>query len=138
MLGEKIGEFSGKITSNRVMPSNPGVAPSREVCFEETGKLLGIDFRGTVTYSSIAKADGTIYGEGQGIEVSKDGDTLLWRGIGTGRPAPGKPVGCLSFRGCVCFETSAPKLARLNGTCVVFEYEVNEKGETREDLYEWK
>lgn len=41
MLGDKIGEESGKITSQRALP-NLGGAPKMETTFQMTGSLLGV------------------------------------------------------------------------------------------------
>ena len=40
MLGEKIGEISGKITMQRVLPSLGG-DPKMETSFQATGSVLG-------------------------------------------------------------------------------------------------
>jgi len=40
MLGEKIGEMSGKINSQRVLP-NPSGGPKMETSFQGNGSLLG-------------------------------------------------------------------------------------------------
>ena len=48
MLGEKIGEISGKITSQRVLP-NLGGAPKMETSFQATGSLLGVELKDTGT-----------------------------------------------------------------------------------------
>ena len=66
MLGEKIGEISGKITMQRVLP-NWGGDPKMETSFQATGSVLGTNIKDTGTYSTIFRPDGTQYGEGQGI-----------------------------------------------------------------------
>ena len=50
MLGEKIGEMSGKINSQRVL-ANPGGGPKMETSFQASGTLLGTDVKETGTYS---------------------------------------------------------------------------------------
>ena len=40
MQGDKIGEESGKVTSQRVLP-NPGGGPKMETSFQASGTLLG-------------------------------------------------------------------------------------------------
>jgi hypothetical protein len=42
MLGEKIGESTGKVTSRRVL-ANPGGGPKMETSFEASGRLLGVE-----------------------------------------------------------------------------------------------
>ena len=66
MLGEKIGEISGKITMQRVLP-NLGGDPKMETSFQATGSVLGANIKDTGTYTTIFRPDGTQYGEGQGI-----------------------------------------------------------------------
>ena len=44
MLGEKIGEISGKITMQRVLP-NLGGDPKLESSFQATGSVLGINIK---------------------------------------------------------------------------------------------
>ena len=47
MLGEKIGETSGKITMQRVLP-NLGGGPKMETSFQASGSLLGTDSNGNL------------------------------------------------------------------------------------------
>jgi hypothetical protein len=65
MLGDKIGETSGKITSQRVLP-NLGGGPKTESSFQAKGSLLGVNLKETGTYWTAVRSDGTLYGEGQG------------------------------------------------------------------------
>jgi hypothetical protein len=71
MLGEKIGEISGKVTIQRVLP-NLGGDPKMETSFQATGSVLGTNIKDTGTYWTICRPDGTQYGEGQGIMITKD------------------------------------------------------------------
>ena len=77
MLGEKIGEISGKVTMQRVLP-NLGGDPKLESSFQATGSVLGINIKDTGTYSIIFRPDGTRYGEDQGIMITKDVKTATW------------------------------------------------------------
>ena len=72
MLGEKIGGTSGKITSQRVLP-NLGGDPKMETSFQAHGSILGTDVKETGTYWTVVRRDGTLYGEGQGVMILKDG-----------------------------------------------------------------
>ena len=80
MLGEQIGESRGKRTGRRVLSVDHGFKV--EVAFESTGKLLGDDINEVGTYWSEARPDGTLYGEGQGVLVGKDGLVATWKGQG--------------------------------------------------------
>jgi hypothetical protein len=134
MLGEKIGGASGKVTSQRVLP-NPGGGPKMETSFQSKGTLLGTDIMETGTYWSVVRPDGTLYGEGQGVVMSKDGKIATWIGQGVGTM---KKDGAASYRGAVYYQTSSQKWSRLNKVAAVFEYEVDGQGDSRSELWEWK
>ncbi len=132
MLGELIGETRGKRLVRRVLSSDP---PKVEVTFEDGGKMLGIDVNGFGTYSSQVRADGTIYGEGEGLYITGAGEMLAWKGSGLGKFTEG---GGVSYRGILYYRTTSQKLARLNTVAGVFEYEADGKGDTRAKVWEWK
>ena len=133
MLGEQIGASQGKRIVRRVLAADAGFEV--EVSFEETGKMLGLDISGLGTYTSQPRPDGTLYGEGQGLLFTKDGDMAAWKGQGVGKLAPG---GAVSYRGALYYNSAAPKLARLNSIAVLFEFEVDASGNTTSKLWEWK
>src|SRR6266516_5483023 len=83
MLGDKIGEMSGKIISQRVL-RNLGGDPKMETSFQANGSLLGINVKETGTYCTVVRPDGTLYGEGQGVMIAKDGKMATWTGHGVG------------------------------------------------------
>jgi hypothetical protein len=64
MLGEKIGEISGKITMQRVL-SNLGGYPKMETSFQATGSVLGTNVNDTGTYCTLSVQTGhnTVKGE---------------------------------------------------------------------------
>ncbi len=132
MLGEQIGETRGKRLVRRVLSSDPLRV---EVTFEDSGKVLGIDTNGFGTYTSQVRPDGMIYGEGEGAFMTKDGEAVTWKGSGLGKFKEG---GAVSYRGILYHRTTSQKLARLNTTAVVFEYEVDAKGDTSTKFWEWK
>jgi hypothetical protein len=134
MLGEKIGGISGKITSQRVLP-NLGGGPKMETSFQATGSLLGTDLKDTGTYWTVVRPDGTQYGEGQGVMITKDGKMATWTGHGVGTM---KKDGTATYRGAIYFQTMPPKWSRLNKVAVLFEYEVDPEGNTRSEYWEWK
>ena len=133
MLGEMIGESHGKRTARRVLAASPGFKV--EVSFEESGKILGVEGTGIVTYWSEGRPDGSLYGEGQGVFITQTGETATWKGQGVGTIKPGGAVG---YRGAVYYSTAAPKLTRLNTVAVVFEFEVDANGNTHSKYWEWK
>jgi hypothetical protein len=64
MLGEQIYTGQGKRTARRVIGTRP---VNVEVSFEDSGKLIGIEGMNIGTYTSKARADGTLAGEGKGV-----------------------------------------------------------------------
>jgi hypothetical protein len=137
MLGELIGEERGKLTGLRVLP-HEGSGPKVEVSFQASGKILGIDSTDMGTYWSIVRqhGDGVLYGNGQGVVMTKSGEMATWVGTGVGR-FTGHGSGTL-FRGSVYYQTSSERLSRLNGLAGVYEYEADENGNTTAKFWEWK
>ena len=132
MLGEQIGITSGKRLVRRVLSINP---PTAEVSFEESGTLCGVAVNGIGTYTSVIGADGSLHGEGQGMQMTDNGEAAAWTGTGVGKFGPG---GSVSYRGMLFFRTQSQQLARLNNACVAFEYEVDAAGATETKMWEWK
>ncbi len=132
MLGEKIGELKGKRLVRRVLSVDP---PTAEVTFEDGGKFFGVPVTGMGSYTSVVRADGSLFGNGQGMSTTQDGEAATWTGTGLGQFGPG---GSVSYRGMLFWKTTSKKLARLNNACTVFEYEVDPKGNTVAKLWEWK
>jgi len=132
MLGEQIGATKGKRLVRRVLSTDP---PTAKISFEESGTLCGVEVNGIGTYTSVINADGSLHGEGQGMEMTADGEAATWKGTGVGKFGPG---GSVSYRGMLFFRTASQKLARLNNACVAFEYDVDSAGSTVTKMWEWK
>lgn len=135
MLTEQISEETGQITGIRVLPDE-GHGARVEVSFQQNGTLLGTHTTDMGSYISVRRPDGTLFGEGQGITITENGEMVSWKGQGVGHfTGHGTAV---SYRGAVFFQTTADRLARLNGIAGVFEYDADESGKTLVKLYEWK
>ena len=132
MLGEQIGMTTGKRLVRRVLSVDP---PTAEVSFEDSGTICGVAVTGAGTYTSVIRADGSLHGNGQGLEMTADGEAATWTGTGVGKFGAG---GAVSYRGMLFFRTASQKLARLNNACVAFEYEVDASGGTVSKMWEWK
>ena len=132
MLGDVLGEFTGKRLVRRVLSTEPLKV---EVSIEDSGKLLGVSAKGFGTYTSAARADGSIYGEGQGGMITQDGELVSWKGTGLGKIGAD---GSLSYRGMLFYQTTSQKLARLNTVGGAFEYEVDPAGASQLKIWEWK
>ena len=132
MIGDQIGETTGKRLVRRVLSTEP---PRVEVSFEDTGNLLGVPTSGFGTYESSVRPDGTIFGHGQGASMTQDGDMIAWRGSAVGKFGAG---GSVSYRGMLFFQTQSPKFARLNSVGGAFEFEADAAGNTHSKMWEWK
>jgi len=132
MLGDKIGEVTGRRVSRRLLSVDP---PTAEVTFEDSGELFGVATVGTGTYTSVVRADGSLFGNGQGMIMTAEGEAVTWTGTGLGHLGPS---GSVSYRGMLFFRTTSKKLGRLNNVCGAFEYEVDPKGGTVSRMWEWK
>lgn len=132
MLGEIIGELKGKITGNRILSVEH--CPKIESSLQGAGKMLGIDVVDMGTFWAILKEDGGLYGEGQGILTTNDDEIVTWKAQGLGK-MKGKEA---EWRGSGFFNTSSQKLSRLNSTIGVFEFSIDEDGNTNEKIWEWK
>ena len=136
-LGELIIEERGKITGERVLDVQ---VPKMETSFTMEGNYKGTLCTDVGTYTAVLKEGGVLYGEGQGIVTTKDGQGMAtWTGPGIGRfTGPGK----ISFRGSLFFKVpptfEGGKLSDLNNIMGVFEYEVDEAGNCSVKVWEWK
>jgi len=133
MLGESISDIRGKVTGRRVLSTTPAL--KMEASVEASGTLLGIEVNEVATYWSEARPDGSLYAEGEGVFLTKDGQTATFKGQAVGKFGGG---GAVSYRGTLYFSTASPKLARLNTVAGVFEYEVDANGNARGEIWEWK
>jgi hypothetical protein len=132
MLGDQIGETKGRRLVRRVISVDP---PTAEVSFEDAGHLFGVHTTGMGTYTSVIRPDGSILGQGHGLIMTDEGESVTWTGTGVGSFGAG---GAVSYRGMLFFQTGSKKLARLNNACGPFEYEVDAAGNTVSKMWEWK
>jgi hypothetical protein len=86
MLGERIGEFQGKVTGQRVLPPEGG-RPRFETTVEISGTILSVPTRVLATYGSVMLPDGSLYGEVVGgVFITQDGkDMATYKATGAGR-----------------------------------------------------
>src|SRR5215471_10077542 len=103
MLGKQIGEEAGKVTSRRVLSLDGGAKV--EVSFQSTGKIAGIETRGTVTYWAQVRPDGTLYGEAQGVVIGKGNERATFKAQGVGKLLD---KGAVSYRGAQYFFSNSP------------------------------
>jgi hypothetical protein len=134
MLGEQIGEERGKITGRRVLKSE-GQGLKVEVSFQASGRFLGSEAFDMGTYWSEVQPNGMLYGEGQGIIRTANGEMVQWTGAGRGQFTA---QGGVSFRGAVYYQTASESLARLNGVAIVYEHESDRDDNLTTRYWEWK
>jgi hypothetical protein len=136
MLGERIGEERGKVTSRRALRSGDPRYLKMEVSYEAEGTLCGVPCQSIGTYEVFERVPGQIYGEGQGMVMTRDGESAIWNGHGVGAPTPD---GGLKFAASVAFQAGPTgKLARLNGVLVLIEHTAGGDGSARSTMTEWK
>ena len=133
MLGEQIGEESGKVMVRRVISVDGG--PKMEVTLQATGKLLGVETRSNITYCAGIRPDGSLYGEAQALVIGKGGEQATWKGAGVGKLLDG---GAVNYRGATYYYSDSPNFRRLNAVAVVFEFSADADGNTKSKVWEWK
>ena len=134
MLGDKLGQETGKVVLRRVLPSGTG-AVRMEASQRGHGTLLGVEYQDTSTYESEVRPDGTLIGTGQGVYMGKGGEVATWTGQGVGVMSAS---GGVSFRGALFLYSTSPKWQRLNAVASLFEYEVDPDDSFKGVLTEWK
>lgn len=133
MLGEQIGQETGKVLVRRVISVDGG--PKVEVTVQGTGRLLGVEARSSITYCAGIRPDGSLYGEAQGLVIGKGGEQATFKAAGVGKLLDG---GAVSYRGASYYYSDSPNFRRLNTVAVVFEYEADAEGNTESRAWEWK
>ena len=134
MLGRKIGEGTGRISNQRVLPAAGG-APQVETSFLADERILGIDAKTMATYTSSLRPDGRLFGQGQGVVMGSGGEMATWSGSGLGTFGG---AGSIIWRGVIYYQTSSPAWESLNGVASVFEYEIDSEWQTKSAVWEWK
>ncbi|MEU9041962.1 MULTISPECIES: hypothetical protein [unclassified Kitasatospora] len=134
MLGELIGEIQGEETGRRVLSVGDG-HPIVEVSIRGTASYYGTAVNTIGTYESELRADGSLFGEGQGVDMTADGQGVSWHGSGIGHFTE---AGSTEFRGAIFFSTVAPQLERLNAVVGLFEFDTDAGGKITGRIYEWK
>lgn len=135
MFGEKIAQGNGKITGTRVILND-----RNETCVETsvqgTGSVMGVDITDLGTYAATMRPSGVLKGEGRGIWMTRDGESILWTGHGVGKPT-GEGLSA-SWRYTLVLQTASSRLSRLNGIIACGEWETSADGTGKWTLTEWK
>ena len=128
MLGELIGEFTGKNTSSRVLPDG-----KIEVSNQGTGKLLGMD--AFIMSTAVATtSNGTYMGEVNSIITLTDGNSIMLKGNAVSWASE---KGGITRAGTIQ-TTSSEKLMPLVKMVLVHEYETDMMNNWVGKIWEWK
>ena len=133
MLGERLGESSGRITGMRVLPTE-GQQVWLEASFQGQVTVLGQPITDIGTYRQTMRG-GALHGEGHVVMLTPDGSLADWVGGGVGQPTgPGLSA---SYGVYGAFQGATGALERLLRVATAIEYEVEEDGAYRWTLWEW-
>jgi len=136
MLGDKIGEELGRVIGRRALKSGDPRYLTLEISFETQATLYGVPCMNIGTYQVFERIPGQLYGEGQGMLRTQDGEGAIWNGHGVGTPTPD---GGVKFAASVAFQAGATgRLARLNNVLVLVEHTAGGDGSAKSTLTEWK
>jgi hypothetical protein len=136
MLGEKIGDERGKVTSRRILPGDDYRFVKMEISFESQITVYGMAGMAFGTYTVFERIPGQMYGEGQGVYMTNDGESAIWNGHGVGF---GQADGSIKFAASIAFQANTTgKLARLAQCLVLVEHTAAADGTITSTLHEWK
>ncbi|MCW4018699.1 MAG: hypothetical protein NWF00_08515 [Candidatus Bathyarchaeota archaeon] len=128
MLGELIGEFTGRNMTYRVLSDG-----KTETSGQGTGKLLGKD--AFVMFTAVVVLENGVFsGEENCIVTTTDGDRVNMKINIVSWPSGRGGV----TRGASIQRTRSQKLARLNKVVGLHEYDTDENGEWEGKMWEWK
>ncbi len=134
MIGEMIGELTGKIVGTRIIRCHDGEL-KMEKSIESKGKVLGMDVTFIATIKFKERPQGGMYAEGNGIMMTPKGEKVILHGSGVS--IEGKGTG-MAMRGIRYAQTTSPSLSRLNNVALVFEMESMPDGTSHDKWWEWK
>jgi hypothetical protein len=136
MIGEMLGELTGKIVGQRIVPHHHrGGHLKIERTMETKGKILGQEVTFLATFWSMERPHGGMFSRGRGILTTKNGEKVMLRGAGISVPSKGPGW---SMRGTRYAQTTSAALKRLNEVALVFETEITPDGTIRDKWWEWK
>ena len=135
MIGEMVGELSGKVIGQRIVHHYHGGPLKIERTMEEKGKILGNEVTLLATFVSWERPKGGMASKGHGVLMLKNGEKAELRGAGISVRPKGKGW---SMRGARYLQTGSAALKKLNDVVLVFEIEIDPDGTTHDKWWEWK
>ena len=133
-LGELVLEDSGQITGIRVL-STDASGTTLELNLQLSGTIRGVDQNTLWTYTMLQRPDGSLYGQGNGVLTTVNGDVIHLIGSGSGKANPG---GTVRFCTMLHPHGATGQNADLNGIGLAGEYEVAADGTATNKCWEWK
>ena len=134
MIGEMLGELTGKIVGQRIV-AHWGGPTKIESTMETKGKILGQEVTLLATFWRMERPQGGMFSKGHGVLMTKDGGKVMLRGAGVSVPSKGPGM---SMRGTRYGQTTSPALKKLNDVAILFEIEITPDGMIKDRWYEWK
>jgi len=64
-----------------------------EISFQGSGTMLGEEISNIGTYEQMVRVEGVLYGEGDVLWITHEGESVYWRGFGVDRPTGSFPAG---------------------------------------------
>ena len=136
MIGEMLGELTGKIVGQRIISGYHMGGPLKiERTMESKGKILGQEVTFLATFWAMERPQGGMFSKGHGVLMTRDGGKAIARGAGVSVASKGPGM---SMRGSRYIQTTVPALKRLNDAAILFEIEITPDGMIKDKWYEWK
>lgn len=133
-LGDLLLDETGTVTGLRVL-SMDATGTTLEISLQTEGTIRGTAENTFWTYTQLIRPDGSIYGQGQGLMTTADGDVLQVSGHGAGKaPGPGEAT---QFRTMLFVHTAAAKYQDLNLIGLAGEYDVAADGSATNKGWAW-
>tara|TARA_B100000809_G_scaffold179935_1_gene177555 strand:+ start:3236 stop:3643 length:408 start_codon:yes stop_codon:yes gene_type:complete len=133
-LGELVLEDSGQITGIRVL-STDASGTTLELNLQLSGTIRGVGQNTLWTYTMLQRPDGSLYGQGNGVLTTANGDVIHLIGSGSGKANPG---GTVRFCTMLHPHGATGQNADLNAIGLAGEYEVAADGTATNKCWEWK
>jgi hypothetical protein len=130
MLGEMLGEASGRTTGTRLLPFEWD-APRVEKSFEGKGVFLGREMSLVGSYWESYRDGGAKFGDGRMLLQTADGEIAFFRAGGVAKT----PDRYAAFGD---FPWTTAGLARLKAMAAVLEYDMSPDGGYRWRMWEWR
>ena len=133
-LGQLVLEDSGQITGIRVL-STDASGTTLELNLQLSGTIRGVGENTLWTYTMLQRPDGSLYGQGNGVLTTVNGDVIHLIGSGSGKANPG---GTVRFCTMLHPHGATGQNADLNAIGLAGEYEVAADGTATNKCWEWK